>query len=148
MMTCYPGTRLRVNGFLLLPVLVVVGLEWNEFGWGANMAFAEKANDGVTNGATDVDLVAAPAAATKRLVRYMTVYNADTTEATILVEYEHAANQRMMYRVTLQQYESWIFGEHGELLVLDDTDKSIVIHLTGVVTANELHFTTHYADVT
>lgn len=126
----------------------VPGSEWNEFGWGANMAFAEIANDGVTNDANDVDLVAAPAAATKRLVRYMTVFNADTSAATILVEYEHAAAQRMMYRVTLQPNESWVFGEHGEILVLDDTDKSIVIHLAGAVAANQLDFTTHYADVT
>lgn len=112
------------------------------------MAFAEISNDGVTNDANDVDLVAAPAAATKRLVRYMTVYNADTAIATILVEYEHAAAQRMMYRVTLQPYETWIFGEHGEILVLDDIDKSIVIHLAGAVAANQLDFTAHYADVT
>ena len=112
------------------------------------MAFAELSNDGVTSDAADVDLVAAPGASTKRLVRYMTVYNADTSPATIIVEYEHAAAQRVMYRVTLQQYESWIFGENGELLVLDDTDKSIVIHLAAVVAANQLDFTTHYADVT
>lgn len=112
------------------------------------MPFAQLSNDGVTNDAADVDLVAAPGASTKRLVRFMTVYNADTVAATILVEYEHAANQRMMYRVTLQQYETWVFGEHGEILILDDTDKSIVIHLAGAVTTNQLVFTTHYGDVT
>ena len=112
------------------------------------MAFTELSNDGLTNGATDVDLVAAPGASTKRLVRFITVYNADTVAATILVEYEHAADQRMMYKVTLQRYETWVFGEGGEILILDDTDKSIVIHLSGAVTANELHFTSHYADVT
>lgn len=122
--------------------------EWNEFGWDADMAFTEIAHDGVTNDVNDIDLVAAPAAATKRIVRFMTVYNADTANATIIVEYEHGVDQRTMYRVTLQPYETWVFGENGEVLILDDVDKSIIIHPTQAVAANELNFTTHYADVT
>jgi hypothetical protein len=48
--------------------------------------FTEGANDGALNGTSEVTLVAAPAASTRRTIKSITVENKDTTTS---VRYEH-----------------------------------------------------------
>ena len=53
---------------------------------------ASNSDDGVTNDATDVTMVAAPAASTTRMVpRFgLKIYNADTKSATVTVQKKQA----------------------------------------------------------
>lgn len=63
--------------------------------------FTAGANDGVANGTTPVAVVAAPAASTQRQLKNLTIYNADTVNATVSVQLVDGANTRTLYKATL-----------------------------------------------
>ena len=75
-----------------------------------NNTVSEGANDGVTNGVTDVTMVSAPASGTRRIVKYITVYNKDTAAITFNLKYDNNGTQRQVAKITLQTGETW-FGE-------------------------------------
>ena len=75
-----------------------------------NNTVAEGANDGVTNGVTDVTMVSAPASGTRRIVKYITVYNKDTAAITFNLKYDNNGTQRQVAKVTLQPGSTWFGG--------------------------------------
>jgi hypothetical protein len=96
--------------------------------------------DGVTNDGTDVDMVAAPAA-DNRLVYSISVYNADTAEATVTIKTDASGTERIIVSKALSagqtlQYEDkqgWSVAfassgggvsDHGDLTGLDGDDHS------------------------
>jgi len=118
------------------------------------MAFTPGASMGVSNGTTDVTIVAAPAADIARTVRHISVYNADTASATITIKLDKAATERRIVVQALTTLQMWTnkSGVNGnligafDLLVLDDTDEVVQLVLGGAVTTNELEWVTCYAD--
>lgn len=64
----------------------------------------------VTNGATPVDIVAAPAASTQRQVKEVTIQNTDTVAATVTVQTVDGANTRKNIVVTIQSGETLFFA--------------------------------------
>lgn len=54
-----------------------------------------------TNGSTDVDLIAAPAASTQRVIDYVSVYNADTASVTVTLKYDDSTNDFTIFKGTL-----------------------------------------------
>ena len=107
------------------------------------MAFAESSSDGTTNGTTAVEMVAAPGSSTQRIVKSLTVYNADTVDATVFVTFDNGTNERRLFQVTLSSGDQLYYDD---VVVLPDTSSSINIDLSGAVTTNELEWTAHYAD--
>lgn len=84
--------------------------------------FTEGSNDGVFNSTTDVELVAAPAASTRRLIKNITVFNRDTVAITFTLKFVNGASERTLIRKTLNANESWDFSdERGLQKLLDDT---------------------------
>jgi hypothetical protein len=73
-------------------------------------SITEGASDGTINGTTDVTLVAAPQNGTKRVVKYITVYNGDTAAATFNLKYDNNGTQRQIVKITLQPGSTW-FGD-------------------------------------
>jgi hypothetical protein len=67
----------------------------------------EGSSEGAVNGTTDVTIVAAPAASTRRIVKYITVYNGDTAAVTFNLKYNSNGTQRQIAKVTLQSGETW-----------------------------------------
>lgn len=57
--------------------------------------------DGVTIGATGVTVVAAPASGHTRTLKSMTVWNGDTTGATVTVRYNNGASTRVIVKPLL-----------------------------------------------
>lgn len=110
------------------------------------MAFIEGNQHGLTNSTTRVVAVAAPAASVRRLVRTITVYNADTVAATVILEFSDpaGATDRVFARQTLATLETFIFND---VLVLDETDQTISLSLAAAITTNQLQFTSHFSDV-
>lgn len=108
--------------------------------------FGPLANDGVFTGTTPVTLVAAPASNVKRLVKTITIFNADTQVRIVTLRYVSAGGNRTVVYQTLQPNETFIFGGDGEVLVLDATTKSVAALLDSAPLANQPHFTAHYAD--
>jgi hypothetical protein len=63
-------------------------------------------NTGTTNSTTAVSLVSAPAASHQRLVRYISLYNADTATAEVTVRFNDNASIRKILVVSLLPNES------------------------------------------
>jgi hypothetical protein len=53
---------------------------------------------GNTNNTTDIDLVAAPAASTQRIIDYLSVYNADTATQTVVVKFDANGTDYILWR--------------------------------------------------
>lgn len=62
-----------------------------------------------TNGATAVTAVSAPAAATTRQLKYLSVFNADTVAATVIVQLNDNSTERVIVETTLQVGETLSF---------------------------------------
>ena len=69
--------------------------------------FTEGANDGALSGASDVTMVAAPAAGYRRVIKYMTIENRDTAAVTLTIKYDNNGTQRILDQVTLQVGDAW-----------------------------------------
>jgi hypothetical protein len=67
----------------------------------------EGANNGSLNGVTDVTVVAAPVASTRRVIKFISIQNTDTTAKTINIKYDVSATQVNIAVVTLQVGEVW-----------------------------------------
>ena len=80
-------------------------------------SFTEAVNDGALNGTSDVTLVAAPGASTRRVVKDITICNRDTRNNTITVKYDNNGTERVIAKVTLAPNETWTlngaFDERG-----------------------------------
>lgn len=54
-----------------------------------------------TNNTTDVNIVPAPASSTQRVVDYVSVYNADTVNATVTIKFDDNGTEAVVYKATL-----------------------------------------------
>ena len=109
------------------------------------MAFTEGNNYGFFNDANDVTIVAAPGADTQRIIKTITIYNADTASVTVTLQIKDAGggNDYVIFKQTLAVGETIIFND---VIVLDETDETVEGYLGGAVTLNQPHYTAHYAD--
>lgn len=108
------------------------------------MAFAEKSSNGVLNGATAVDVVAAPGSAHTFVVRNVSVKNSDTVSHTFTLLYNDNA--------TLRELPSFILGageaaEYSTVQALDATTRSLQIKMEGAHTTTAPSFVATYGDV-
>ena len=76
-------------------------------------AFTEGSQDGAFNSTTEVTLVSAPAASTRRTIKNVTVYNSDTASVTFTIKYNDNGTKRNVKAVTLAAGESWDFSLTG-----------------------------------
>jgi hypothetical protein len=81
--------------------------------------FTEGANDGAFNGTSQVTLVSAPAASTRRVIKSLTIKNRDTAAVTITISYNNNNTLRSIARVTLAVGDTWTtdgtFDTNGNL---------------------------------
>lgn len=66
-----------------------------------------------TNDTTQVDIVAAPAASTQRIVQSLSVYNTDTASATVSIIYDDNGTDRLIVKVTIQPGQSLTYHAHS-----------------------------------
>ena len=109
------------------------------------MAFVEGGNDGTLNGVNEVVIVAAPAGATRRIVKTITIANVDTAAVTIELRLKNAANLRVMWAGTLAVGDTLIFSD---AIVLDATNKSITALMSGAADTDDPDFTSTWGDAT
>lgn len=104
-----------VLGGAITSAQLQVNVSWADTAAGAT--FVPGSNSAVTNSATPVDIVAAPAASTQRQVKELTVQNTDTAAATVTVQTVDGANTRQNIVVTLSTGETLFFaaGQWGVL---------------------------------
>lgn len=109
------------------------------------MAFSEATSDGVFNGAAAVDLIAAPAAGVRRVVRSIYVHNNDTVAATVVLRLNNGGTTRVIARAVLDPNEAL---EFDRVTVLDGVNKKIDGVLGGAHTSAAPSFVCTFADAT
>lgn len=83
---------------------------------GATPAFTPGANDGVTNDAVVVTLVATPAVNTQRMISSISVWNEDTAPATVTIHLDNTGTDREIIRVVLAVGDSLHYtGEQWQI---------------------------------
>ncbi len=70
----------------------------------------EGSNDGVFNGATEVTLCSAPASGHRRIVKSISIYNADTVDATYRLYLLNTSDERTIDRRTLATLTAKLYG--------------------------------------
>jgi collagen type VII alpha len=69
--------------------------------------FVEGSSDGVLNGTTQVTLVSAPAASTRRLIKTIYIENKDTAPVTLTITLNNNGTLRNIAKVTLAVGDTW-----------------------------------------
>jgi hypothetical protein len=79
--------------------------------------FVEGSSDGQLNGTTQVTMVAAPAASTRRLIKSIFIENNDTAPVTIIVTLNNSGTLRNIQKMTLAVGDNWsidgVFDTNG-----------------------------------
>ncbi|HSX05748.1 MAG TPA: hypothetical protein VLF69_04735 [Candidatus Saccharimonadales bacterium] len=83
-------------------------------------SFTPGSTDTQTNNTTAVTIAAAPAASTQRQVKMVSIFNADTANATVTVSFNNNATLRTMVSVTLKPNQTLQFAENA-WSVIDST---------------------------
>jgi len=107
------------------------------------MAFIEGGNDGTLNGVNEVTIVAAPAAATRRLVKTISISNVDTAAVVVEVRLKETANLRVIWEGTLDVKDTLVVYEP---IILDTVDKSITALMAGAAATTNPDFTASWGD--
>jgi len=81
--------------------------------------FIEGSSDGVSSGASTVDIVASPAASTRRVVKGVSVYNRDTVPVVLSILYYNGSSSRIIDSITLDVDEEYtldcVFQANGSI---------------------------------
>ena len=86
-------------------------LEWTAFYFDeASGSQTLSSSNGVSNGTTDVEVIAAPSSG-QRVVKEIIVYNADTVDADVTVQFVDGANDRRIVTETLSANSAWVFTD-------------------------------------
>ena len=84
-------------------------------------AYTPIENDGVSNNATAVTMVAAPAASTQRQIKFLSVQNEDTVNATVILQYNDNGTIRRISKFTLSPDDTLLYTDGEGMRVLDST---------------------------
>jgi len=109
------------------------------------MALTPGNNNGALNGVTAVDIVAAPAASTQRVVRNVSFFNRDTAAVTITLRLDDGGTERVLDKQTVQPDEAWIYAV---VQVLDATTKKLEAVMSGAPATTNPDFSAAWADKT
>lgn len=104
------------------------------------MALTPTNNYGSLNGTTSVDLVAAPASSTRRVIRSVHICNVDTVSHVITVRLTNSGTHYPLYKATLAANETLLIGGYQETVVLDATTESLTAITDATATTTEPTF--------
>lgn len=109
------------------------------------MGFLEGSNEGVLTGTTQADILAVPAASTRRLVKNVKFTNRDTIAHTIVCKKDVSGTLYELFREVLQPSEYFVYDS----VVVNDTvnKKLVAVMLANHVTTAPC-FDVVYADAT
>ena len=103
-----------------------------------NTDTAEMQNDTVTNSTTPVTIVAAPASSRTRIIKKVSIYNADTVSATVIVQKVTASGTRVEIKVTLLTLEKLNYEDgQGWYTTTSDGNRKILSAANITQTVNQ-----------
>lgn len=104
----------------VLEIILGGAVTTNQLEWTADYIDTQNGNTfapanaiGVTNSATLVTMVSAPAASTQRKISALTVYNADTVAATVTIRMYDGANRRRIVSQSLAAGSTMVYTPEG-----------------------------------
>jgi hypothetical protein len=108
--------------------------------------FFEGSAFGNTNNTTAVTAVAAPASGKRRLIRSVSIHNADTASATATIRLNdsNSGNNFIIDKQTITSGSTYLLDR---VLVLASTTESLQIILAAAITTNHLDYVVVYAEV-
>lgn len=90
----------------------------------ATTALTPGTGTGVTNNTTAVTVMPAPAASQFRQLKWLSVRNADTVDATLILRYVDGATSRDFYRVVLDPGDTLWYMDAGSFAVIDQDGRA------------------------
>ena len=84
-------------------------------------AYTPIESDGASNNTTAVTMVAAPAASTQRQIKFLSVQNEDTANATVILQYNDNGTIRRICKFTLSPDDTLLYTDGEGMRVLDST---------------------------
>lgn len=93
----------------------------------AGGTFVPGASDGSLNGVTLVTVVAAPASSTQRRVKELSVYNADTVNHTVTVQYYDGTNTELLVYTTIAPGQTLWYGGGSWQVLFGSTGNAVII---------------------
>lgn len=81
--------------------------------------FTPKFEDSVSNDTSEVTIMSAPSSSTQRMLKSLTIFNADTSAATVTIKYNDNSTKRTLFTVTLDPGESLAYNKMFGWHVLD-----------------------------
>jgi len=112
------------------------------------MTFVENRNAGSLADTTPVIVVDSPIAGVRRLIRYISIHNKDVSPVLLTLTNDITGVPYIIYRGTLAVGDTFVFGDGGETIVLDDIDQTVSAVLDGAVASEQPEFVATYAEVT
>lgn len=82
-------------------------------------AITEGNSVAVSNGVTNVEIAPAPASLTRRVIRNITAYNADTVSHSVSIMVRDTATDYLILKISLGVEQSWSFGKLNYSTVSD-----------------------------
>lgn len=113
-------------------------------------AYTAGRNSVNTNNTTDVDLVGSPGASTQRVIDFLSVYNADTVNATVTIKLDANGTERILTKATIATGERIEYTNEGGFKTID-TDGRVKFSYyqnSGIPTVNALNVVVMTGDVT
>lgn len=143
---------INLNATASLKVALGAAVSANELPWTANAvditiataeASAMPSADGLTNGATPVEVLAAPGAGVSRQVERVSIYNADTAPAVVTVSYDDGTERPLAScelavgdTLSYEDANGWrVISATGRILTSGDVGPSGPVGETGPVGA-------------
>jgi len=118
------------------------------FASSSTSAFTESIVTGVTNGDTEVEMVAAPAAGTTKVIKSIHVYNADTATKTLTIKVKTGATLRLIIKSDLAPGDTLIMSDRGEWSTFKNSYQEYGLlklsadQTTGIANGNPVKFDT------
>lgn len=109
------------------------------------MPLTSGGSDGAFNGATPVEIVPAPPANVKRIVKEIIIDNKDSVSASVTVVFEHGTDEVALFTYPKSLAVGGVYTWHGSL-VLSDTDHTVDGVLAGGHTTTAPRFKASYVD--
>jgi hypothetical protein len=111
------------------------------------MAWTEGDDDNTLNGTTEVTLVPAPAAATRRIVPLggISIQNRDTAVVTVTVRKVSAGGTRQIWKGDLDPGDTWY---NDDVIVLSTTAKSVRAVMSAVAATTNPDWISSWGDAT
>ena len=96
----------------------------------AGMTLPQSSSQGLTNNTTDVDMVAAPAAATTRQVIIINIYNDDTVSQTVTVKKDVGGTDTILWKGVLQAGDTLYWSREDAWSIITGTSVAAVTFTT------------------